>query len=155
MKLWYTVVMSITLVVAATGHTTRDLETRLSQAQAEMAAGNWAQAESMLEAIINDDENYAPAFFALSIVSLKRDNLKGAQTNITQAIEKDPRNEEYRSEAERVASLSGGMGRARRAYDEFDFDNAIVEYEKVIGEFPDFAGAHFGLGLALTKAGNK
>lgn len=154
MKLWYAVILLMTLAVAASGPTTQDLEARLSQAKAEMADGNWAQAELVLQAIIEDDENFAPAYFELSAVSLKRDNLKGAQANITKAIEKDPHNEEFRSKAERIASLSGGMSRARRAYDGFDFDNAIGEYEKVIGEFPAFASAHFGLGLALTKAGS-
>ncbi len=154
MKLRYAVVLLMTLAVAASGLTVQDLEARLAQAKAEMAGGNWAQAESMLQAIIEDDENYAPAYFELSVVSLERDNLKGAQENITRAIEKDPRNEQFRSNAERIASLSGGMNRARRAYDEFDFDNAILEYEKVVSEFPRFASAHFGLGLALTKAGS-
>lgn len=154
MKLWYAVALSMTMAVAASGPTVQDLETRLSRAKAEMASGNWAQAESMLQAIIEDDENYAPAFFELSVVFLERDNLKGAQENITKAIEKDPRNDEFRSEAERIAALSGGMSRARRAYDERDFDSAILEYEKVVSEFPRFASAHFGLGLALTKAGS-
>ena len=143
MKLWYAVVLSMTMAVAASGLTVQDLETRLSRAKAEMASGNWAQAESMLQAIIEDDENYAPAFFELSVVFLERDNLKGAQENITKAIEKDPRNDEFRSKAERIAALSGGMSRARRAYDERDFDNAILEYDKVVSEFPRFASAHF------------
>ncbi len=154
MKLYYALILLMTLAVAASGPTVQDLEKRLAQAQAEMADGNWAQAESVLQAIIADDENYAPAFFELSVVFLERDNLKGAQENITKAIEKDPRNEEFRSKAERIASLSSGMSRARRAYDGFNFDDAIGEYEKVIGEFPGFASAHFGLGLALTKAGS-
>lgn len=154
MKLRYAIILLMSLAVAASGPTVQDLEARLAQAKAEMAGGNWAQAESVLQAIIADDENYAPAFFELSVVFLERDNLKGAQENITKAIEKDPRNEEFRSKAERIASLSGGMSRARRAYDGFDFDNAIGEYEKVVSEFPHFASAHFGLGLALTKAGS-
>ena len=68
MKLWYAVVLSMTMALAASGPTVQDLETRLSRAKAEMASGNWAQAESMLQAIIEDDENYAPAFFELSVV---------------------------------------------------------------------------------------
>ena len=114
MKLWYAVVLSMTLAVAAPSPIVQDLETRLSQAKAEMASGNWAQAESMLQAIIEDDENYAPAFFELSVVLLERDNLKGTQENITKAIEKDPRTDEFRSKTGQTADLPGRSARGRR-----------------------------------------
>ncbi len=154
MKLRINVFLQIILVAIAFGQNTQDIEARLAQTKVEMATGNWAVAQSMLQSMIADDDSFAPAHFELSVVSLKRDDLKGAQTHISKAIELDPRNEEYRSEAERVAGLSGGMSRASRNRKDLDFDNAIIAYEKVIAEYPNFASAHFGLGLAMTKSGS-
>lgn len=138
------------LVTAAMG---QDLEQLLVKARDEIAAKNFSAAKQHLQTILERSDTYAPAYFELSRIALIQDDLKGAQDNIDKAIENDPRNEEYRGEAEKIAGLSSIMSDARRSYDEQDYMGAVARYEKALEDHPMFASAHFGMGMAFTRAG--
>lgn len=126
--------------------------TFLEQAQAEMAARNWAAAAELLQLALQQDDTSAPAHFEQSKLALVMDDLKGAQQSINAAIENDPRNEEYREQANRIAGLSSKMSDARRAYGTRDYLGAVAIYEALIVAHPSFASAYFGMGMAFTKA---
>ena len=139
------------LVTASLG---QDLEEILTKAREEISAKNYGSARQNLQTILQNNSAYAPAYFELSKIALIQDDLKGAQENIQAAIEYDPRNEEYRAEAEKIAELSSIMSDARRLYDERDYMGAVALYEKVLEKHPSFANAYYGMGMAFAREGN-
>jgi tetratricopeptide (TPR) repeat protein len=139
------------LVTASLG---QDLEETLTKAREEISAKNYGSAKQNLQTILQQNNTYAPAYFELYKIALIQDDLKGAQDNIKAAIENDPRNEEYRAEAEKVAQISSIMSDARRSYDERDYMGAVARYEKVLEDHPTFASAYYGMGMAFTREGN-
>ncbi|MFB0516125.1 MAG: tetratricopeptide repeat protein [Candidatus Neomarinimicrobiota bacterium] len=145
------IMVSSAILVSAVGG--QDLGELLMKARENMAAQNYDTAKQQLQTIVETNITYAPAYFELSKIALIQDDLLGAQENIDAAIENDPRNEEYRATAERIAVLSSDMSNARRSYDERDYMGAVARYEKVIEDYPTFASAYFGLGMALMMAG--
>ncbi len=139
------------LAAAATGQDIGDL---MAKAREEMAAKNYDGAREQLQLILQQNSAFASAYFELGKIALLQDDLKGAQTNIKAAIENDPRNEEYRAEADKIAELSSAMSDARRSYDERDYMGAVARYEKVLENHPTFASAHYGMGMAFARDGN-
>ncbi len=83
----------------------QDLEELLTKAQEAVSVQNFDAAKQRLKTILERDQDYAPAYFELSKIALIQDDLEGAQGNIQAAIENDPRNEEFRAEAEIIAEL--------------------------------------------------
>ncbi|MBA7674230.1 MAG: tetratricopeptide repeat protein [Calditrichaeota bacterium] len=139
------------LVAASSG---QDLEQVLTEAREEISAKNYDGAREQLQLILQQNNTYAPAYFELGKIALLQDDLKGAQTNIKAAIENDPRNEEYRAEADKIAELSSAMSDARRSYDERDYMGAVARYEKVLENHPTFASAYYGMGMAFARDGD-
>ena len=140
------------LVTASLG---QDLEEILTKAREEISAKNYGSARQNLQTILQYNSAYAPAYFELSKIALIQDDLKGAQDNIQAAIENDPRNEEYRAEAEKIAEISSIMSDARRSFDERDYMGAVARYEKVLEDHPAFASAYYGMGMAFAREGNQ
>jgi len=139
------------LVTASLG---QDLEEILTKAREEISAKNYGSARQKLQTILQNNNAYAPAYFELSKIAIIQDDLKDAQDNIKAAIENDPRNEEYRAEAEKIAQLSSIMSDARRSYDERDYMGAVARYEKALEDHPAFASAYYGMGMAFAREGN-
>jgi tetratricopeptide (TPR) repeat protein len=125
----HTVVVAVMAAFLATISQAQSLEDTLSEAQEAISAGNYDTARQKLEQILQQSSTYAAAYFEMSKVVLLQDDLKGAQENIAAAIENDPRNEEYRGQAETIAELSSIMSDARRTYDERDYMGAVSRYE--------------------------
>ncbi|UCH11246.1 MAG: tetratricopeptide repeat protein [Fidelibacterota bacterium] len=148
-------VLAVVIMAAflATSSPAQDLEGILVEAREAMSAGNYDTARQKLEQILQQNNTYAPAYFELSKVVLIQDDLKGAQENIAAAIENDPRNEEYRAQAETIAELSSIMSDAKRTYDERDYLGAVSRYEKALENHPTFASAYYGMGMAFAQAG--
>ena len=140
--------------ILATAVSAQDVGELFQQAKTEMSAKNWAMAEQHLQAILAEDGAIAEVHHSMSVVALHRDNLKGAQQSIATALALDSRNEEFRAQAEKIADLSKSMGQARRSYGERRYDDAVTEYERIIGDYPTFASAYYSMGLAFKMAGN-
>jgi tetratricopeptide (TPR) repeat protein len=149
----HTVVVAVMAAFLATISQAQSLEDTLSEAQEAISAGNYDTARQKLEQILQQSSTYAAAYFEMSKVVLLQDDLKGAQENIAAAIENDPRNEEYRGQAETIAELSSIMSDARRTYDERDYMGAVSRYEKALENHPTFASAYYGMGMAFAQAG--
>ncbi|MEE9464437.1 MAG: tetratricopeptide repeat protein [Candidatus Neomarinimicrobiota bacterium] len=150
----YRIILIAGLVaVLGTALTGQGLDQLIAQARVEISAGNYDAAKANLETVLDQDGNYAPAYFELSRVALLQDDLKGAQENIGLAIENDQRNEEYRAEADKIAELSSMMSTARRSYDERDFMAAVARYEQILEDHPTFASAYHAMGYAYKEAG--
>ncbi|MFC1543015.1 tetratricopeptide repeat protein [Candidatus Neomarinimicrobiota bacterium] len=143
--------ITIILVTASLGQNLGEIFTK---AHEEIAAENYDAARQQLQLILQQSPTYAPAYFELSKLSLIQDDLRGAQENINAAIQNDPRNEEYRAEAEKIADISSLMSQARRSYDERDYMGSVALYEKVIEDHPTFANAYYGMGMAFAREGD-
>ena len=139
------------LVTASSG---QDLEQILIKAREEMSAKNYDGAREQLQLILQQNDTYAPAYFEMCKLDLLQDDLKGAQKNLKAAIEYDPRNEEYRAEANKIAELSSTMSDARRSYDERDYMGAVARYEMLLEDHPTFATAYYMMGMAFARDGD-
>ncbi len=144
-------IIGLTAILAAVVMA-QSVDALYKQAQDEISVRNWVLAEERLKALLTEDSTHHGAYYLMSVVALNRDNLKGAQQSIATALELDERNEEYRAQADEVAELSKNMGQAGRSYNERNYDDAIVQYEKIIADNPTFASAYYGMGLALARA---
>jgi tetratricopeptide (TPR) repeat protein len=146
-------ILILCLASIATGTTeAQDLDAILEQARSNIASQDYDAAKEQLEKIITQSTAFAPAHFELSKLALIMDDLKGAQSSMEAALENDPRNEEYRAEAEKIAALSSQMSDATRAFNNRDYMDAVAIYESVIEEYPTFASAYSGMGVALAQA---
>jgi tetratricopeptide (TPR) repeat protein len=130
----------------------QDLESILEQARLNIASQDYDTAKQQLQQIIDQNASFASAHFELSKLALILDDLKGAQSSMEAALENDPRNEEYRAEAEKLAAISSSMSDAARAYSDREYLDAVAIYEKIVEEYPTFASAYYGMGKALTQA---
>ncbi|MFC1484183.1 tetratricopeptide repeat protein [Candidatus Neomarinimicrobiota bacterium] len=130
----------------------QDLDSILEQARLNIASQDYDTAMKQLEEIIEQSSAFAPAHFELSKLALILDDLKTAQSSMEAALENDPRNEEYRAEAEKLAAISSSMSDAARAYSDREYLDAVAIYEKIVEEYPTFASAYYGMGKALTQA---
>jgi len=154
MKKQFRSMLMASLVMLVTMLWAQDVATLQKQADQAMAAENWAKAEQILNKIIATDAGNGPANYALSVVAIKRDNLKTAQQSVAKALEADPRNAEYRAQVDVVTEISSGMKQGQQAYNTRDYDEAISRYEQIAEKYPTFATAHYYMGLAYRAAGN-
>lgn len=148
-----TLIASFTVVLctAVSGQSAGEL---YSEALEAIAAGNYPAARQQLETAIAQEPTFPQAYFELSKLCLIMDDIQAAQVNITQAINNDLNNQEFRDFADVLREIMQTLNEGLRLYDQREYMEAISVYERILENHPTFATAHYYIGLAYRMEGN-
>lgn len=90
--------------------------------------------------------------FALAAdIALRLDSLNKANEYLKKALEIDASNEEYRKRWNILDTLNQNLKEAKRKFDSGLVDEAIIDYENIIDNNPDFARTYHLLGKIYYK----
>ncbi len=144
--------------------------------------GDFPEAADELRAAIHAKPDYAEAYYTLGSVLKQQGKLEEAATALREAIRLQPDFagahttlaavlRQLGDSAGAAAESKAGMEIGKRKTDQQaalfatnsgkrllnagDLDGAILQFRSAIGAAPDYAGAHFQLGLALQRKGEK
>jgi len=113
----------------------------LSLAAALHKAGQWQQAQTMYEQVLQIEPHNPKALNYLGVLKSQLGDRTGAINLIQQAVALEPQSWGYLN----------NLGNVYRAAQELDL--AIATYEQAIALNPNFADSHFNLGIAYTEKG--
>ena len=148
-----TIILFLLLCVTfAVAQTPEDFQTK---GNTLFEAGDFAAAIVEYEEAIKLDPTYAPAIFQIALSYLRLGEMDKTREYITQAIEADQENQEYRESFDEINEINTGMNDGNRAYRSGLYDDAITSYQHVLDKFPFFAEAAFSLGSAYLQLGNQ
>ena len=116
-----------------------------------LSTGEYNQArDSILSGIESGMENHKDYKLAADI-SIKLDDLSSANEYLNKAIELDPKNTEYREKWEVLNDMRSRLNEAKKSYDNGFTDESLLNYEKTIQKYPEFALAFYNYGLTYYK----
>ena len=115
------------------------------------AAGEFIQArETILQTIESGSENHE--YFKLAAeIFIRLDDLENANSYLTKAIELAPKNTEYRERWESLNDMRSRLNESKKSFDNGFTDESIMNYEKTIQAYPEFALAFYNFGLTYFK----
>lgn len=114
-------------------------------------AGDYTNAITQYEEVLKLDPTFAPAMFQLSHCYLRIGDMVKTKEYIDEAIEAEPKNEEYREEFDRINKINTMMNDGNRNMRSGQFEDAYISYELVLEKFPFFAEAAYSMGLAMMR----
>ena len=123
----------------------------LNDGRAQLANGDYEQAEVLFKKALGMDPTFSPAMLELARINLRFGKMKNTQEFLRQAIDIDPENQEYRDEFDRINEINTLMSDASRYMSDSDFDNAFESYRIVLEKFPFFSEAAFSKGLVRYR----
>ena len=123
----------------------------LNDGKAQLANGEYEQAEVLFKKALGMDPTFSPAMLELARINLRFGKMKNTQEFLRQAIDIDPENQEYRDEFDRINEINTLMSDASRYMSDSDFDNAFESYRIVLEKFPFFSEAAFSKGLVRYR----
>ena len=123
----------------------------LNDGRAQLANGDYEQAEVLFKKALGMDPTFSPAMLELARINLRFGKMKNTQEFLRQAIDIDPENQEYRDEFDRINEINTLMSDASRYMSNSDFDNAFESYRIVLEKFPFFSEAAFSKGLVRYR----
>ena len=126
----------------------------LNDGRAQLANGDYEQAEVLFKKALGMDPTFSPAMLELARINLRFGKMKNTQEFLRQAIDIDPENQEYRDEFDRINEINTLMSDASRYMSNSDFDNAFESYRIVLEKFPFFSEAAFSKGLVRYREKN-
>ena len=126
----------------------------LNDGRAQLANGDYEQAEVLFKKALGMDPTFSPAMLELARINLRFGKMKNTQEFLRQAIDIDPKNQEYRDEFNRINEINTLMSDASRYMSDSDFDNAFESYRIVLEKFPFFSEAAFSKGLVRYREKN-
>ena len=124
----------------------------MSDAQAEVNNQNYDEAIKQFESVLDQYEDFAPAYYSMGLVNAIRDNTDGAVEHLERAVELDPENQKYVAALENLAKshFNDGVAAVRRG----NLSTAEEEFNKVIQIDENFSRAYYMLGYISRTRGN-
>ena len=133
MKLRYLLIVILSLATGLVSVAQDRDETRFIQAVQEYSSGGYERAAAAFEAILKADPSQDAAWFYLGLCRMSRQDIAGAKEAFGKAAELDPKNYWYRDRLARTYALSG------------DRDQTILQYERLLADFPGQSDIQFNL----------
>ena len=124
-------------------------EILLSEGQEKIKEGAFVQADSLFNKALELDNTYAPAMVQLAYLSLRFENMEKAQIYIRNAVEVD--REQYIDTFNKMNEINTIMSDGVREMKKGRVDEAFQLYGTVLEQFPYYADAVFGRGVAKYK----
>ena len=124
-------------------------EILLSEGQEKIKEGAFVQADSLFNKALELDNTYAPAMVQLAYLSLRFENMEKAQIYIRNAVEVD--REQYIDTFNKMNEINTIMSDGVREMKKGRVDKAFQLYGTVLEQFPYYADAVFGRGVAKYK----
>ena len=107
----------------------------------------------VIELIENDGKN-DKVFYLASEVYYSIGDLDNANSNILNAIDSKPENEDYREYQKNLEKLKSGIKSAQKTFDNGYVDESIAEYNLLIKSFSDSPNPYYSLGQVYLKIDN-
>ena len=126
----------------------QDPELLLEKGQNELASGYLLESEQTFQKALQIDPSFAPALQALSKLSLHKGNLKKANEFSIQAVQAD---EDFRDWSLKIGKISEQIQNGNRNVQQGLYEEAILEYEKILKIHPYFPDAEFYMGLTRFR----
>ncbi len=123
-------------------------ETLLGLAEKQMNEKELVIAEETLKKALQVDPSFAPAFKALSKLSLYKGDLTTANSYSIQAVQAD---EDFRAWSDGISKIAQKIQTGRSNIQKRMYEEAIKEYSEILSEFPYFSEAAFYIGLTYFK----
>jgi len=123
-------------------------ETLLTLAEKQMSDKELIIAEETLKKALKIDPSFAPAFQALSKLSLQKGDLTTANSYSIQAVQSD---EDFRAWSEGISEIAQKIQNGRANIQKRMYEEAIKEYSEILSDFPYFPEAAFYIGLTYFK----
>ena len=127
---------------------TQDPELLLEKGQNELASGYLLESEQTFRKAIQIDPSFAPALQALSKLSLHKGDLKKANEYSNQAVQAD---EDFRDWSLKIGKISEQIQNGNRNVQQGLYEEAIIEYDKILKTHPYFPDAEFYMGLTRFR----
>ena len=113
----------------------------LSQGKKLLDDGFIADAELKLLEAVKAGPTIAETHFLLSKVYLRQYDLEKTREALRKAIDNDQSNQEYRDEFDHLTALASSMASSMKALNGGDPEGAIIKFEKVMEDYPEYAAA--------------
>lgn len=117
-------------------------------------AGEYNQAETLFQQVVSIDDMNAPAHFYIAQLMFRWGKMDETQHHMLQAIESEPKNQEYRDEFDRLKEINTLMGDGARSMSGVRFDEAFETYRIVLEKVPFYGEAAYSMGLAKFREKN-
>lgn len=151
-KILKTSVLVMIFGVISFGQDVSALQSQIDNAANMLKNNDILTAEMLVQQILIQDSTFAPAYFLLHEVELRRGDLTKAQEAVRKAIDFDPTNEEYRKRFDEIRDLVNMIRDGQREYDSGNPENAKRVYLQVVEKFPTFSDTYYRLGtIALLE----
>lgn len=107
-------------------------------------------ANDSLANLLSMDSQFAPAYFLMAKINVRKNDYDRAAVNIRRSIELDPENEKYAKELSNIIGLNYNEGNLE--YRKGNYAKALEKYDTVLKFDPGYAGAYYMKGIiAGTK----
>jgi len=143
-------IVSVLLLIfglSAPGQDLAALQNQIDQAKALLENNDLMSAEMFLQQVLVQDSSFAPAYFLLHEIELRRGNLTEAQQAVRKAIDFNPTDETYRERFDQIRDLVNMIRDGQREYDSGKPENAKRVYLQITEKYPDFADTYYLLGV--------
>ena len=119
----------------------------ISKIDEYVTKGEFQDAADLFDKALLEYDANAKLYFVGAKISIKMDDLDQANKYFIKAIELDTKNEEYRNFQKKLAELKDVLTKTRKTFDSGLIDDAIIEYEKLAKNYPEYAIVFYNLGL--------
>jgi tetratricopeptide (TPR) repeat protein len=143
-------IISVLLLIfglTASGQDLATLQGQIDQAKAMLENNDLMSAEMFVQQVLAQDSSFAPAYYLLHEIELRRGNLTEAQQAVRKAIDFNPTDETYRERFDQIRDLVNMIRDGQREYDAGNPDNAKRVYLQVAEKYPNFADTYYRLGV--------
>lgn len=133
-------------------NTINQIAQTMSDAQAAVNNQNYDEAVKNFESVLNQYEDFAPAYYSMGLVNAIRDNTDEAIEHLERAIELDPSNEKYAAALGNLSKqhYNDGVAAIKRG----NLTTAEEELKKAVQINESFAQAYYMLGYISRRRGN-
>jgi len=114
-------------------------------------SGQFIEAEVLFQQVLAEDDSFAPAHFYLANLYFRWGKMEETQNHMLNAINADPKNQEYRDEFDRLKEINTLMGDGTRLMSSGRFDEAFDTYRIVLEKVPFYCEAAYSMGLAKFR----
>ena len=108
----------------------------------------YKKANEELQKAIQQYDASAELYFIGAQVAIKLDQLDDANKYYIKAIKLDEKNNDYRSEQEKLSELRNALTAAKKTLDSGDLNSAVLEYKELTEKYPENAIIFYNLGQA-------
>ena len=113
---------------------------------------NFPAANDSLTRLLSLDSQFAPAYFLLAKINVKKADYGSAGENIRRSIRLDPENEKYAKELSNIIGLNYNDGNLE--YRKGNYAKALEKYDTVLKFDKGYAGAYYMKGIIASVRRN-